>query len=346
MLSISTPLSEINQSTLPTVFRDQLYKHLETVPAGDFESFTNKLVQAGSTLEYLKYADALFEILLVGGLLQPGGSYIDDGAPMSPFSIFNAKEPVEVAEVKKYVEVLNKLIRRFALHFLSFAFLLNYPPLVWSRYKYLQRPLEASSLPGILQYINRWPEAQREKFSVAAGLILSQGLASASCLQSLTKDHLIKNGTPIIAYKSLISLSDIRFQLPSHLSGPCADVSISVVTTIFRAYLIDQSMEHLATNLRKGGIKDLIAFFPENKRQDKVLEEHFRSAGLPQVAEWWTKRQYASLKEGVISALKDLLSGEETHEHVGCRVISFFPLPLAPFRYFWSYLESLDVGID
>lgn len=95
-----------------TVFRDQLYKHLETVPEGDFDSFATKLVQAGSTLELLKYADALFEIILVGGLLQPGGSFVDDGAPISPFSIYHAKEPVEVDDIKKYVEVINKLIRR------------------------------------------------------------------------------------------------------------------------------------------------------------------------------------------------------------------------------------------
>ena len=96
-----------------SVFRDQLYKHLETVPEADFDSFATKLVQAGSTLEFLKYADALFEIILVGGLLQPGGSFIDDGAPTSPFSVFNAKEPAEVDDIKKYIEVLNKLIRRF-----------------------------------------------------------------------------------------------------------------------------------------------------------------------------------------------------------------------------------------
>ena len=94
------------------VFRDQLLKHLENVPPSDFDAVTNKLVQAGSTLEFLKYADALFEILLVGGLLQPGGQYVDDGTPLSPFSFLNAKEPVDVADVKQYVEVLNKLIRR------------------------------------------------------------------------------------------------------------------------------------------------------------------------------------------------------------------------------------------
>jgi hypothetical protein len=45
--------------------------------------------------------------------LQPGGSFIDDGAPTSPFTVFNAKEPAEVDDIKKYIEVLNKLIRRF-----------------------------------------------------------------------------------------------------------------------------------------------------------------------------------------------------------------------------------------
>ncbi|KZT72207.1 eukaryotic translation initiation factor 5C [Daedalea quercina L-15889] len=250
----------------PTIFRDQLYKHLETVPENDFEGVTNKLVQAGSILEYLKYADTLFEILLVGGLLQPGGNYLDDGAPPSPFSILKAKEPAEVADVKQYVDVLNKLIRR---------------------YKYLQRPLEQTSLPTLLQYINRWSDAERDKVAIATALLIAQGLAGASCLQSLTKDHLVKN-----------------------------DVAVNVVTTIFRAYLAEQSMDHLASALKRGGIKDLLAFFPENKRQDKVLDDHFRKAGLPQVADWWTKRQYASLKDDIIKALQELLEHETSHDEI------------------------------
>lgn len=95
-----------------TVFRDQLYKHFETVPSGDFEAFTNKLIQAGSALEFLKYADTLFEILFVGGLLQPGGNYIDDGSPICSWAIVNAKEPASSDELKKYIDVQNKLIRR------------------------------------------------------------------------------------------------------------------------------------------------------------------------------------------------------------------------------------------
>ena len=66
-------------------------------------------------MEYLKYADQLFEIIFVGGLLQPGGNFVDDGAPISPFSLANAKQPVDVGDIANYVEVVDKLIRRSAL---------------------------------------------------------------------------------------------------------------------------------------------------------------------------------------------------------------------------------------
>ncbi|EGO00197.1 hypothetical protein SERLA73DRAFT_135911 [Serpula lacrymans var. lacrymans S7.3] len=281
----------------PSIFRDQLYKHLETVPEGDFDSFATKLVQAGSTLEFLKYADALFEIVLVGGLIQPGGSYVDDGAPTSPFTIFSAKEPVEVDDVKRYIEVLNKLIRR---------------------YKYLQKPLEESSLPGLLQYIHRWSPAQKDKLSTATGLLMSQGLANASCLQSLTKDHLVKN-----------------------------DVSVSVVTTIFRCYLLDQSMDHLSGTLKRGGIKDILAFFPPNRRSAKLLDEHFKKEGLPQVAEWYAKKQYAVVKEGIVSELKELSDHGEPPEAIIAAIHSKQEeLPLPETELIQCIWQGLIASVD
>ncbi|KIK67430.1 hypothetical protein GYMLUDRAFT_156847 [Collybiopsis luxurians FD-317 M1] len=250
----------------PTVFRDLLYKHLETVPEADFDSFTTKLIQAGSTLEFLKYADPLFEIILVGGLLQPGGSYIDDGAPISPFTIFNAKDPADVEEIKRYIDVLNKLIRR---------------------YKYLQKPLETTALPGILQYIHRWSSAQKDKLAIATGLMMAQGLVSAPVLQSLTKEHLIKN-----------------------------DVSINVLTLIFKAYLVDQSMDHLSATLKRGGIRDILAFFPTNKQEARYLDEHFKKAELPQVAEWYAKKQYAMIKDAIVKEVESLVEHEESPEQI------------------------------
>lgn len=103
-----------------------------------------------------------------------------------------------------------------------------------------------------------------------------------------------------------------------------ADVSINVVTVIFRAFLTEQSIDHLATALRKGGVRDLLAFFPPNKRQDKFVDEHFRAAGLPQVAEWWTKKQYAALKDGIISAIKESFASDDSHAEVSLLLLLMF----------------------
>jgi len=90
------------------------------------------------------------------------------------------------------------------------------------------------------------------------------------------------------------------------------DISVSVITLIFRAYLVDQSMDHLASTLKRGGIKDLLAFFPSNKREGKFLEEHFRKEGLAQVADWWAKKQYTVVKESLVKDLTELCEREES----------------------------------
>ena len=94
------------------------------------------------------------------------------------------------------------------------------------------------------------------------------------------------------------------------------DVSINVLTLVIRAYLHDQSMEHLSGSLKRGGVRDLLAFFPPNKREGKVLEEYFKKENLAQVAEWWSKKQYAVVKDGLIKELKGLREREESPETV------------------------------
>lgn len=175
------------------------------------------------------------------------------------------------------------------------------------RYKYLQKPLEEISLPTLLQYINRWSPAQRDKLSIAVGLLISQGLASASCLSSLSKDHLVKNGERYCQALKFSSLTTYLFP---------QDVSINVLTLIFRAYLVDQSMEHLSATLKRGGIKDLLQFFPPNRREGKILDDHFRREGLPQVADWWSKKQYAGIKAELVKELTDMCEREETTDQV------------------------------
>lgn len=99
-------------------------------------------------------------------------------------------------------------------------------------------------------------------------------------------------------------------------SNGSPDVSVNVITIIFRTYLLDQSIDHLSSTLKRGGIKDLLAFFPPNRRSGSVLEEHFKKVGLPQVAEWWAKKQYAVVKESIVKDLQELSEREETAEQV------------------------------
>lgn len=115
-------------SSLPTlpVFRDALLSLLPPAPASP-DLVATKLITAGTTLEYLKYADQFFELLLVGGLLQPGGSYIDkpEEAFRSSFAIVGGIEEMQelslgpdadkkaiIEEVKLKIDVYKKVVQR------------------------------------------------------------------------------------------------------------------------------------------------------------------------------------------------------------------------------------------
>jgi hypothetical protein len=101
------------------------------------------------------------------------------------------------------------------------------------------------------------------------------------------------------------------------------DISVNVLTVILRSYIAESPVDHLAGALKKGGIKDLLVFFPPNKRSDTVLDAHFRSAGLPQVADWWTRKQNARIKEDITKAIKDALERDDQPSDV--RPNSCFP---------------------
>jgi hypothetical protein len=103
----------------------------------------------------------------------------------------------------------------------------------------------------------------------------------------------------------------MRATLIHRSSAVLSDLAVSVLTTILRAYIVEMSMDHLAAALRKGGIKDLLVFFPPNRRSDAVIDAHFRGAGLPQVADWWTRKQNALIKEEIGKAVKEALEREE-----------------------------------
>ena len=54
----------------PEVFRDALFSHFESVSSPtDWDGYAAALDKAGNTLDYRKYSDQLFDILIAGGIL-------------------------------------------------------------------------------------------------------------------------------------------------------------------------------------------------------------------------------------------------------------------------------------
>lgn len=140
-----------------------------TVPA-----LVDKLVQAGSTLEFLKYYEQLFELLFIGGLLQPGGSYLDD--KRSPVYVLQPSDDSAFNPVTGIVETLKRVMQR---------------------YKYLQKPLEENFLPDILGYLPKWEPTQRAKFAETVALLILDVGISPRCLVSLTKEHVVKDNVSL-----------------------------------------------------------------------------------------------------------------------------------------------------
>lgn len=72
------------------------------------------------------------------------------------------------------------------------------------RYKYLQKPLEDQSLPGLVQYVGRWEPSHRDKFAMTVGLLMSQGITTGMFLQNLAKDNLVKDSKSLTVLSSLL----------------------------------------------------------------------------------------------------------------------------------------------
>lgn len=251
-----------NQSTY-TAFRDALLLHLSLLPSPPSnDALVASLVQAGSTLELLRYYEQLFELLFVGGLLQPGGSYLDD--KRSP--VYLLKNEADYDGVKGIVEVLKRVIQR---------------------YKYLQKPLEENFLPDLLGYLPKWSPEDRTKLAEATALFIIELQCAPKCLASLTKDHVVKD-----------------------------NIALSFLTDFMRIYLSKQSMDSLASTLRRSGLRDILMVFPQPVRDPKHLEAHFKKEGLPAINEWYGKVMLSEIKEETIVAVERMIGEEETNENV------------------------------
>uniref|UniRef100_A0AAY4ELD4 W2 domain-containing protein n=1 Tax=Denticeps clupeoides TaxID=299321 RepID=A0AAY4ELD4_9TELE len=141
----------------PTQFQECIVQGLNQ-SGTDLEAVAKFLDSSGAKLNYRRYAETLFDILVAGGMLAPGGTLSEDMTP-TKFCLFTAKEDLETMQA--HAQVFNKLTRR---------------------YKYLEKSLE-EEIKKLLLFLKGFTESERNKLAMLTGILLANGNVSASVLR-------------------------------------------------------------------------------------------------------------------------------------------------------------------
>lgn len=152
----------------PTNFRDQIVAGLNEANS-DLEQASKFLIQAGSKLDYRRYAEALFDILITGGILAPGGTILTDNNA-AKLCIFNTDEDLD--SMRNITHMFERMIRQ---------------------YKYLERSLD-DEMKKVVMFMKGFSDIQRTRLTIATYLMISSGLVPPTCLSKIMNEHLIKDG--------------------------------------------------------------------------------------------------------------------------------------------------------
>jgi len=151
-----------------TGFRDQLLQGLlET--GSDLDAVSKYLDTAGGKLDYRRYGETLFDVLIAGGLLGPSGVTPGDGGVLSPACVFAADNNIEA--IKRYEQVFLKLIRR---------------------YKYLEKML-AEEMRKVYNYMKQFSDEDRVKLDRMSALWIINGTLAPGVLACIAAEHLVKD---------------------------------------------------------------------------------------------------------------------------------------------------------
>uniref|UniRef100_A0A8C1K9G8 Basic leucine zipper and W2 domains 1a n=1 Tax=Cyprinus carpio TaxID=7962 RepID=A0A8C1K9G8_CYPCA len=216
----------------PSQFQESIVQGLNQTGT-DLEAVAKFLDASGAKLDYRRYAETLFDILVAGGMLAPGGTLSDD-LTRTEYCLFTASEDLETMQA--YAQVFNKLIRR---------------------YKYLEKGFE-EEIKKLLLFLKGFTESERNKLAMLTGILLANGNISASILSSLFNENLVKEGVSaafaVKLFKSWINEKDIN-SVAASLRKVGMD---NRLMELFPAN--KRSCEHFSKYFTDAGLKELSDF--------------------------------------------------------------------------------------
>ncbi|KAG5891394.1 hypothetical protein JTB14_017917 [Gonioctena quinquepunctata] len=156
----------------PVGFRDAIISGLDKC-SNDFEAISRYLDSAGNKLDYRRYGECLFDILIAGGILVPGGtlSQEGDGPYRSEACIFNTPDEINMEIMKHWEQVFIKLMRR---------------------YKYLEK-LFQDEIKKILMFVKYFQPSDRKKLSIMVYIWIANGSIPFNAVLVLNNSHLVKD---------------------------------------------------------------------------------------------------------------------------------------------------------
>ncbi|XP_056635630.1 protein krasavietz [Diorhabda carinulata] len=156
----------------PTGFRDAIISGLDKC-SNDFEAISRYLDSAGNKLDYRRYGECLFDILIAGGILVPGGtlSQEGDGPYRTEACIFNTPDEINMDIMKNWEQVFIKLMRR---------------------YKYLEKIFQ-DEIKKILMFVKYFLPSDRKKLSVMVYIWIANGSIPFTAVLVLNNSHLVKD---------------------------------------------------------------------------------------------------------------------------------------------------------
>ncbi|XP_077658017.1 eIF5-mimic protein 2-like isoform X1 [Urocitellus parryii] len=215
----------------PTQFQDCIIQGL-TETGTDLEAVAKFLDASGAKLDYHRYAETLFDILVARGMLAPGGTLADD-MMRTHVCVFAAQE--DLGTMQAFAQVFNKLIRR---------------------YKYLEKGFE-DEVKKLLLFLKDFLESERNKLAMLTG-VLANGTLNAAILNSLYNENLVKEGVSaafaVKLFKSWINEKDINA-----VAASLRKVSMdNRLMELFPAN--KQSVEHFTEYFTEAGLKELLEY--------------------------------------------------------------------------------------
>lgn len=141
----------------------------------DFDAIIKCLLN-DTKIDYRVYGEQLFDIIIAGGILAPGGSVLVDSDSNKQYRtdicLFKAVNADDLATIKQFANIFVRLIQRFG---------------------YLEKTLE-EEFKKIIVFLKGFEPDDRIKLAKITAVLISLGVLAPHVLLSGIQDHLVKDG--------------------------------------------------------------------------------------------------------------------------------------------------------